>query len=349
VTGNAKDQVEQKKDVAQEKVEQKKDNVVSQTSSSEGNKAENAVTNAVGNPTEPGGIVFSSLPINPDQPADLKTEFQAGDKIYTVAYLPKTVNELYNNTLPNAKLDVEVFIYEIKPPLYSYQQPREEQLTFASMKITGKALNYKYLVIDLVPDPENTTAYGTPEIIYKEFGKKFDGPVNFAEALGKLAAGEHKLKILVKCNYQDVATRELKINGNDFSSYNKLAEQLNSAAQSAGAKNTFLPNALMTNAATEAKMIAAFKNSNDWKTGWIDGTEVLKIAIVDADWYIRRHEISGAILHRYIRAAIAFKTKDNKCAYRQITFQEDYVGGKFQPLRYDGAGDKMMMDCANLK
>lgn len=95
-------------------------------------------------------------------------------------------------------------------------------------------------------------------------------------------------------------------------------------------------------------MVAALKNSNDWKTGFIDGTEVLKVAIT-YDWEIRRHEISGAILHRYCIAYMAVKTKSGGCAYYRVTFQEDYVGGKFQPLRYDGVGDKVMMDCAKLK
>jgi hypothetical protein len=132
--------------------------------------------------------------------------------------------------------------------------------------------------------------------------------------------------------------------------YKKLSEELNSAAQNAGAKNAVLPVAKKTDAALETQMITAFKNSNDWKSGFIDASEVLRISIIDADWFIRRNELTGAILHRYIRAAIAVKTKSGTCAYYSlVTFQEDYVGGKFQPLRYDGAGDKIMMDCANVK
>jgi hypothetical protein len=54
-------------------------------------------------------------------------------------------------------------------------------------------------------------------------------------------------------------------------------------------------------------------------------------------------------LHRYIRAAVAVKTKSGECGYYPIvSFQEEYVSGKFQPLHYDGIGDFVMMDCANL-
>lgn len=296
----------------------------------------------------PGDIVFSSTPINPLQPEGLKTTFNAGDNIYSIAYLPQTVKDFYKNSSPNAKLEVEIFIYELKPPLYSYQSPSEEQLTYASLWVSGTIVNEKYLLIDLLPDAAKTNAYGTEGITYKDFGKKYDGPVNFAETLAKLGAGEHELKVLVKCYYNDVASGTIKISGDDFSAYQKLSEQLNATASSASASNAVFPEQKLKDAAAETRMIAALKNSNDWKTGFAGGTEVIRISIVDSDWHIRRHEISGAILHRYIKAAIAFKTKTGGCAYRLFTFQEDYIGGKFQPLKYDGAGDLVNMDCGNI-
>lgn len=294
-----------------------------------------------------GEILFSKkMPVTNKVTSPVKS-FTSGDAIYSVAYLPKTIQELFN-AKPESKVQVEVYIYKVLPPLYDYQQPSEEQLVFANMWVSGKALQNKFLVIDIIPEPDKTTAYGSSEITYKEFGKKFEGPVAFAESLATLQPGKHSLSFVVICNYEPVAKGSIEIEGDDFGIYAKKAIAINQAAASAGSKNAMFPKALMTNATTENQMIAALKNSNDWKSGFIDGTEVLKIAIADADWYTRYHEISGAILHRYIRAAIAYKTKDNLCAYRLITFQEDYVGEKFQPLKYDGAGDKVILDCGNL-
>lgn len=295
-----------------------------------------------------GEIIFSKTSIDPMQPGTLVQNFEAGDAIYAVAYLPKTIRELYN-AQSNAKLNVEVFIYEIKPPLYDYQQPSEEQLTFAAMQVSGDILNDKYLIIDIAPDPMQTKAYSTPGITFKEFGKKFDGPVNYTENLSKLQPGKHTLKVVINCNYNEVASGNMVISGEDFSIYKKRSDDLNLAARNAGAKNAVMPEAKKKDTALEAKMITAFKNSNDWKSGFIDASEVLRIAIIDPDWYIRRNELTGIILHRYIRAAIAVKTKSGSCVYyKLVNFQEDYVGGKFQPLRYDGVGDKIMMDCVNL-
>ncbi len=299
-------------------------------------------------PAEPGKVIFSSSPIDPASPGGLQTEFRAGDHLYAVAYLPQTLKEIYVNASPNEKLLVEVFIYEIKPPLYDYQQPREEQLTYANMYISGDLKQKNFLVVEMVPDPAVTKVYNTPGITWNKFGKKYEGPVGFAEALAKLGPGEHTLKVVVQCYYSPAASGTLKISGDDFTGYNQVAEQLNEAGAAAGMANAEFPAAVVSDPPREARMVAALKNSNDWKTGFLDGTEVLKTAIT-YDWEIRRHEISGAILHRYCIAAMAMKTKTGGCAYYKVTFQEDYTGGKFQPLRYDGVGDKVMMDCAKLK
>ncbi|MBW6491914.1 MAG: hypothetical protein K0B15_12050 [Lentimicrobium sp.] len=298
---------------------------------------------------KPGEIIFSSSPIDPLNPVSLKTNFAAGEHIYAVAYLPQIITAYYSNDTPEKKVNIEVFIYSVKPPLYSYQkEDREEQLTYVNLIVSGSIKANKYLMIDIVPDPETTEAYTNPEISYKKFGNKYDGPVNFAETLAQLEPGENNLKVVVNCYYNLAAKGNLNISGDDFEAYSLLAQQLNSAAANAGAKSARLPKAEKSDPALESRMIAALKNSNDWKNGRLDATEVLRTAIYDKDWYIRRHEISGAILHRYIRAAIAVKGKGGQCAYYIVTFQEDYVGGKFQPLKYDGAGDRYAINCENL-
>jgi len=292
-------------------------------------------------------IIFSASPISAQQPGNLKNEFASGDKIYAVAFLPQPAKELYPNALPNEKLQIEIYLYEITPPLYDYQSPMENQLAYAAMRIDGRLKNSSQLEIDLVPDPLKTSAYGNLEIIYNKFGKKYEGPVDFANALSQLTPGKHQLKVVIHCYYNPVAEGEFTLKGDDFGIYETLANQINEAALNAGAESAQFPKAVVADAAREAQMVAAFKNSNDWKSGFIDGTEVLKTAIT-YDWEIRRHEISGAILHRYCIAAMAVKTKSGECAYYKTTFQEDYVGGKFQPLRYDGAGDKVVIKCENL-
>ena len=64
---------------------------------------------------------------------------------------------------------------------------------------------------------------------------------------------------------------------------------------------------------------------------------------------IRWHEISGAILHRYIRAAMAVKNSDGSCTlWNLVTFQQDYVSDAFQKTRFDGVGDPVKIPCENV-
>lgn len=296
-------------------------------------------------------IIFSSTAIDPDNTGASSVRFNSGDNVYALAVLPQSVRKYFSDVKPDSKLDVEIFLYSVKISPYEWiKDPVQEQLAYSGMKISGSLIDKNYLLIDLLPDPGNTNAYGNDEIFYKKFGQKFDGPAAFAEELSnKLEAGDNVVEVLIKLNYQDVATGRIMISGSDFSAYSDLADKLNELGAGAGKKNARLPKAERKDPTMEKQMIAAVKNSNAWSNKRLDATEILKVNIYDADWHIRRHEISGAILHRYIRAAMAVKTQSGQCAYYIITFQEDYAGGKFQPMKYDGAGDKVMMECVNVK
>jgi hypothetical protein len=296
----------------------------------------------------PGEMVFSKQMISLPEIESPVKEFRSGDAIYSVARFSASLQTLAN-ARPDSKVEVEVHLFVIKPPLYSYQQPMEEYLVSSNMRVSGTLLQNDFLLVDIVPEPDQMTAYGTPEITYKEFGKKYEGPVAFAESLANLPSGTHSVKVVIKCNYEDIASGLITLEGDNFSLYAQKSQSINLAAASAGAKSAVFPEAKMKNETIERQMITAVLNSNDWKTGFIDGTEVLKISIIDPDWYIRRHELTGIILHRYIRAAIAVKTKSGGCAYYTTTYQEDYVGDKFQPLKYDGASVKTDITCENLK
>ena len=297
-----------------------------------------------------GEIIFSKVPIDPEQPTALTNEFKAGDHIYAVALLPKAINEYYENPEDRKKLDLEVFIYTLKPSLYSYMpDDRIEQLEYSDMVVSGTIRENKYLVIDLVPDPKTTQAYKTKEIFFKEFGKKFEGPAKYSKALAQLEAGDNKLRILLRVNYNKAAEGILTISGDSFDVYKQFAQDFNNIAANAGADSEQMPKAMMHDAALEAQMLAALKKSKDWANDRFKAANIVKLVISDHDWYIRRHEISGVILHRYIRASVAIKSKDGTCGYYAITYQEDYVGGKFQPMRYDGASDRHAINCNNIK
>jgi hypothetical protein len=109
-----------------------------------------------------------------------------------------------------------------------------------------------------------------------------------------------------------------------------------------------MPKAAQTDKSLEADMERAFKASQTYKDR-VKG-EVLRVVIIDPDWMIRRNAITGIILHRYIRAAIAVKNDDGTCTVWQlVTFQQDYVSNKFQATRFDGIGDPFTIPCENVQ
>ncbi len=294
-----------------------------------------------------GEIIFSKKLIDPSSPSNLTSQFQAGDHIYAVAYLPKTIIEMsrYEDV---KKMDAEIFLYELKPPLYDYQQPQELQMEFSTLHISGSALDNKYLIVDIAPNKEAITAYGNKELVYDKFGKDFYGPVKYSQSLSKLESGERKIIVKVNINYEVVAEGKFIIKGDDFSFYKKLAKDLNEAVDVLNMKDAVMPKAAMNDKKLENEMIAALKNSQTYKDR-IKG-EVIRLVIIDLDWMIRRNEFTGIILHRYIRAAAKVKNADGTCTvWPLITFQQDYVSNKFQKTKFDGVGDPYKIPCENVK
>jgi len=297
-------------------------------------------------PQESGKIIFSKKMINPSSPAELSTEFQAGDHIYAVAFFDKNILGLSGKSAAKS-VNLEIFIYELKPPLYDYQQPSEVQLETSSLIVSGSALQNNYLFLDILPSSHRMTAYGNQELVYKQFGPKFYGPVQYAERLSRLKAGEHKIIVRVKCNYQPVSQGSFVIRGDDYTVYQKLSADLNQAASSLKTRGVVMPQPARSDQKLEAEMLKAFKASQTYRDR-VKG-KILKIVIIDPDWMIRRNRITGVILHRYIRADIAVKNSDGTCTlWKLVTFQQDYVGNRFQETKFDGIGDPIKIPCENV-
>jgi hypothetical protein len=126
-----------------------------------------------------------------------------------------------------------------------------------------------------------------------------------------------------------------------------MSGAINESASNIKTKDTVMPKSARSDKKLESEMLAAFKNSQTYKDR-VKG-EVLRIVIIDPDWMTRRHQISGVILHRYIRAAIAVKNSDGTCTlWNLVTFQQDYVSNAFQKTKFDGIGDPLKIPCENV-
>lgn len=87
-------------------------------------------------------------------------------------------------------------------------------------------------------------------------------------------------------------------------------------------KNTFMPKAVVTNAALEAEFKEAFANE-----GW--GETIVKINLLSRDWTILRNSITGVITGRIQTAAIVAKQKTGNCILYDYTIQQAYTGSGY--------------------
>lgn len=288
---------------------------------------------------EPGKVYFSKKRIDPENPKDLNSNFKSGEYIYGLAILERDFKTL--SCLPDIKKSqIEIVISD-----------GDELAEYTGGMAKDNILSKSYFEFEIVPDPEDSNSYNNPDIEFKRYPNPAacDGPIRIANKFSELPSGKHKIAASIKFNYVEVAKGEFEIEGRDFSIYSQITKNIIAAADSGATEKAGVPEAKMKDAELEAKMIKALKSSNDFKER-INGKEVIKLAITDPEWYIRRHEITNDIMLRYIRAAAAIEDRDgNYWVYKTITFEENYSGGKYQTLKYNGCGDRYKILLENIK
>ena len=73
--------------------------------------------------------------------------------------------------------------------------------------------------------------------------------------------------------------------------------------------------------------------------------EILKVVIIDNNWFMERDKFTGAVLARYIRAEVAVRRNGNCWLYHLVTFKQNFNGSKFENMIWDGTGDTIKIPC----
>jgi hypothetical protein len=280
-----------------------------------------------------GKVVFSSTPIDLKNPAAQTASFKAGDPIYGAVVLSASIKSLCGtNTSVNATKEALELNY------YVDNKYKDTGFLTARGPFFAEATVFP---LDVAPEPARMTAYREPNLEYRKFGQSRDGAMTFSEALGGLTAGAHTFKIEVLACSRPIASGSFRIEGASFNHYAQLVPALRSEET----KSVGMSTPKRNDAVLSAAMLKAMQASSS--EAWKD--PIIRIVILDPDWFIERHPISGAILFRYIRAEVAVKGRDGNCSfYKLCTFKQDYVGGKFGATRYDGHGDRQALPCENV-
>ena len=266
-----------------------------------------------------GSVLFSKSPINIEEPADLVTSFAAGDEIYALMQFSKPLSDILG------RKDKLMLRLEVDGDAVFYQY-----LSFKND--VGKARSH--IVVDIAPDPEKMTAYRDPAYSWGtgKQSKKL-GPHGFSWSLGQLAAGKHTVKL---CDFDFGRSRslgEFTIEGDDYSSYTALSDRIEEAMNQVAT----LPPAKMTSDELEGKMRTLLESA-----GWKD---ILKLNIVDKDWWIDR--VAGGnspVASRHMAAAAAYRDSGGLYFYKTCTFHEHMlITGGFGPLTLTHEGQPIQI------
>lgn len=272
-----------------------------------------------------GEVVFSSQPIDPDNPSNLTAQFTAGDKIYGLVQTTKPWSEIYGG-----KNSAEVMVNVMLDGEKIHAQ-------FVKLK-SPELLAQQYLVFEVAPDPGKMTAYDNPD---REYGSSTatlrQGPNELTHHLAQLGPGQHTMAFDVTYFGTLWSAGSFTVTGEDFRGYASLHEQIAEGV----AQAVTLPAAGMTNKSMVSEMQALLANA-----GWED---IHRINIVDKDWWIDR--VSGGDSPAKSRhlAAAALARDDDGYYYRVCTFHQDkLLTGGFGELYLSHQGDRVPIPKANI-
>ena len=276
--------------------------------------------------SDKGEFVFSTSPIDPENPAGLTRQFRAGDRIYGLIRTTKSWSEIYGekdsaDVMVNVNLDGK----KIHAQFVKLKKP--------------ELLQRQYLRFDIAPDPDKMTAYSSPDIEYgKSTATTRQGPNELTYHLGELGPGKHSMAFEIQYFGTVWAAGEFTIEGNDFQDYAKLHGKIAGAVSQA----VTLPAAKMVDKKMEAEMKALLENAG-WKN-------IHRINIVDKEWWIDRTSGGDSpVKSRHMAAAALAKSDDGIYFYKVCTFHQDrLITGDFGKLYLSHQGDRVPVPKENI-
>jgi hypothetical protein len=277
-----------------------------------------------------GNVVYSTTPIDPNNPTNLCLSFKAGDHIYGLILVDKPWRELLHRGGPP--------LTEVKVPIDLLVDGTKREFQYITIK-KPEAANSKVLVLEIAPEPEKMTAYRDPGFFYGE-GKdnRKIGPDTFTYNLSELPPGKHRIKFQVR-SYADIySAGEFTIEGSDYGFYARLREEVLKVVSGAAT----MPQAKKTDKALEATMRKLLENAGC--------SNVRKLVIVDKDWWLDRQSGGDSpIVSRHMDAAACTKADDGTYYYCICQFhQYKRIDGSFGPLELTHTGDKKPILEANI-
>ncbi len=182
---------------------------------------------------------------------------------------------------------------------------------------------------------ENLNTFFPLEIAPDPNTCKTPNGIVFTKILSEMSPRKHTIKVF--CKQDDIiAEGEFMIDGS--SGIEKYTKKLKDLEQWA-INQVRMPEAMMNDKAIESKMKQAIK-----RAGW--QVSVLRIVICHAEWQFEKNDL-GITLNRFLRTAVAYKTKEGKCNIGWVYFYEEKVGSAWGDMKIENIDD-VEINCNNV-
>lgn len=276
-----------------------------------------------------GKIVWSNKPLvigkENEMAANIKTEFKSGEAIFGTIYLGNKASQLMNG---NDRIRVVIRV-DNGTAIWGGD--------LSNIIIPLASQDKTYIQFALLPNDAWFSSNYAPYIERENWTYSY-----FLDELARAGDISHEITCEFKfpTNIQPDIEGTLTLDLNAGSaSIKTLATKLHDQLMA----SRTLPKAGMSNAAMEQQMVAAANN-----LGWKN--KFLKAIITSSSWAIKKNELTGAILYRYVNAVCTTKEYDGKCYYQEFSFRQDYTGGGYSStIKYNSYGSKRELGCDKIK
>ncbi|MBL7700842.1 MAG: hypothetical protein JNM14_01210 [Ferruginibacter sp.] len=276
-------------------------------------------------------IVWSTKPLvigkENEMSSSIKTAFKTGDYIYGTAYLGVNAKDAMGS---NTNLRVRISI-DGGTAIWG------GDLSYIEVPVAVQ--NKSYIQFALLPDAQWLKDNYAPYLAEENWTISY-----FMDELARSGDISHEITCELIFPGSKIDDFESKFSydlGGGSGAVKTLATKLHSELMD----SRQLPKAGMSNPALESQMLAVMQKLPGWSE------KFNKAIITSSNWTIKKNDLTGVILYRYISVTGTCKNVDGICFTQEFTFRQDYTGGgNYESApKYNSYGGKREIGCDKIK
>lgn len=259
--------------------------------------------------------------------ASIKNDFKTGDYIYGTAYLSINAKDAMNG---NDDLRVRIRV-DGATAIWG------GDLSYIELPVAAQGKSY--IQFALLPDAQWLKDNYAPYLAEENWTLSY-----LMDELARSGDVSHEITcelIFPTSKIGDVKSKFSLDLGGGSTAIKTLATKLHNELMA----SRQLPKAGMSNPALENQMLATMQKLPGWNE------KFNKAIITSSNWTIKKNELTGVILYRYISVVGTCKNADGTCFTQEFTFRQDYTGGgNYEGIpKYNSYGGKREIGCDKVK